>query len=341
MDDNNSTYDSALFLDIALPELLAIDKFLTKLESENDYDLVEAFITKITKTFKSLVDSRFDVLKTVGLDKRIKFFDGLLRRCQAQIQRVTDVDWTDLNKQLDVLKNVCYMDFTQKPLSFAREALDYLNLISECERDVLEMIKNMRRVPGMENILSRQFECLSSRRKKIVLACVGTMKAAKSSFINYLLEAKICPVGTERTTGLLTRIIYGEKSMVKLVSPDGQEKVSLDVDDETEIEPKARQFIKLEGADRKSDLCKNVVIIQLNRQELREIEIWDSPGSDENPHLDTVIATILADADLVFALTSVIDDMRQSFVKLVQTILSKKKKRSHLCRRNSDHYCPS
>ncbi|CAF4039848.1 unnamed protein product [Rotaria sordida] len=212
------------------------------------------------------------------------------------------VETDKLNKITDelfpVLHDVCYFNFSRHRLSFASTVIEQLNALEQHEQKLLEIIEHMRDETHANDALNTEYDALKYSRKKIVLAVLGCAKSAKSSFINYLLEEKICPVDVLSATARVTRIIYGSQWKIYLEGEQGEEMNDID-----SLYRKAIELIVLKGDDRNDETkYKMKVIIELPIKQLKNVELWDLPGLNENPVLDGIVSTILSDVDLVFAL---------------------------------------
>ncbi|CAF3869703.1 unnamed protein product [Rotaria sordida] len=175
----------------------------------------------------------------------------------------------------------------------------------------------MRDETHVNDALNTEYDALKYSRKKIVLAVLGCAKSAKSSFINYLLEEKIYPVDTLSATARVTRIIYGSQWKVYLEGEQGEE-----INDIDSLYRKAIELIVLKGDDRNDETkCKMKVIIELPIKQLKNVELWDLPGLNENPVLDGIVSTILSDVDLVFALLPINGGVLSDFLNNIKKCL--------------------
>ncbi|CAF1114344.1 unnamed protein product [Adineta steineri] len=226
---------------------------------------------------------------------------------------------------------VCHFDFTQKPLSFAFKAIHNLDILSGCENELLRLIEKLRNHYGVINVLGTQYDSIRNPRRKIVLCVAGGLKSGKSSFINYLVESDVCPVGICATTARLTKITYGEKLSVKLESIDGNVKEEYGIDNPEQLKEITKKLVALEGSAREDDLCKDIVTIQLNRKELEYIELWDIPGFDENEYLNSIIEDILKETNIIFILQSFGEGVHKTIVDLFRSCTDKHGYQPQVC----------
>jgi predicted GTPase len=313
-----------------LPEINSLEKHIQEIlqNRNNDADDENEDANLIEDKVKPFIDRRYEILKSIDRTKRIAFWNELNTQLQHLPRRCLTAG---AECQMTLLQMVCHFDFTQKPLSFAFEGIHNMNILTECERQLLELIDKLRNEYGLINVLDTQYQAIRNQRRKIVLAIAGGLKAGKSSFINYLLESGICPVGICETTARLTKITYGPRKLVKLESINGELKEQYEINTDDELKTITQNLIALKGADREENLCKDIVTIHLDRKELEYIELWDIPGFDENPFLNSIVEDILKETNIFFILSSSTEAVRETTVNLLRSCSEKHKFQPPVC----------
>ncbi len=193
------------------------------------------------------------------------------------------------------------------------------------------MIDKLRIEYGLTDIFDTQYQSIYHKRRKFVLAVAGAVNSGKSSFINYLLESSVCPVGVYETTARLTKITYGPQKLIKLISSTGELTNQYEIDTDEKLRDATQNLIALQGTARNEESCKDIVIIELDRKELENIELWDIPGYDENEYLNTIIEDILNDTDLFFISISITEGVRKTIIDLLQSCFEKHKRQPQVC----------
>ncbi|CAF2729603.1 unnamed protein product [Rotaria sp. Silwood2] len=206
-----------------------------------------------------------------------------------------------------------------------------MNTITECEKGLLELIDKLRNQYGLINVLNAQYETIRNQRRKIVLVVAGSLKAGKNSFINYLLESDVCPAGIYETTARLTKITHDLQTLVKLESLTGELKEQYEIHSNEQLKEITDNLIALKGAAREEDVCTDIATIQLDRKELENIELWDIPGYDENPLLNSIVEDILKETSIFFILTSIAGGIRDTIVNLIRSCWKKYTDRPKVC----------
>ncbi|CAM4916300.1 unnamed protein product [Rotaria socialis] len=321
-----------------------IERYLSKLVTEktdsddNNIDsYTTSFIDGISK-FLQFSQNDFKIFQTIELEKRSGFFDAIKNSFDNVKEKISRFIETDqLNKLMDelfpILHYLCYFDFSRHRLSFASTAIEQLNTLKQYEQNLLKLIEQMRDETHVNDALNTEYYSLKSSRKKLVFAVLGCRKSAKSSFINYLLQETICPVDTLSATARITRIIYGSQWKVYLEGEQGEEMNNIN-----SLYRKATELIILQGADRDDKVkCKMKVIIELPIKQLKNIELWDLPGLEENSVLNEIVSTIFPDVDLVFALLPIDGGVSLDFLNNIEKCLTYNRNASGLINETHDH----
>ena len=290
-------------------------------EENDDIDFIE-------KKMERIIDEQYELFKTMDQSKRIAFWDEL----NIQLHHLPERCLSEcVKRQMELLNMICHFDFSEKPLSFAFEGIHNLDMLTECEEQLLGLLDKLRNEYNVTDLLNTQYQSILNQRRKIVLAVAGGLKAGKSSFINYLLGLDVCPVGISETTARLTKITYGQQNLVTLKSSTGQPKERYEINNSEDLKEITKKLIALKGVAREENLCKDIVTIYLDRKELENIELWDIPGFDENPFLNSIVEDILKQTNIFFILTSITEAVRDTMVNLVQSCSDKQERPPQLC----------
>ena len=333
-----------------LDAVKTIERYLNKLATEkadNEDNNIDTYLTSFIEGIsKLLLLAQNDLAKfqTIELGKRSAFFEAIKHRfdnINEKISRYVETDKLDklIDELFPILHDLCYFDFSRHRLSFASAAIEQLNTVQKYEQKLLDIIEQMRDETHVKDALNTEYYSLKNSRKKLVLAVLGCAKSTKSSFINYLLEEKVCPVDFLSTTARVTRIIYGSKRRIYLEGEQGEE-----MNDVDSLYRKAAELVVLEGDDRHDEVkCKKIVTIELPIKQLENIELWDLPGLQENPVIDKIVSTILHDVDLVFALLPIDGGVLFDFLNNIKKCLTDNCSASGLINEtceNDREYCP-
>ncbi|CAF4440834.1 unnamed protein product, partial [Didymodactylos carnosus] len=209
-------------------------------------------------------------------------------------------------------------------LYFAQKSIRYLNELKTFEESLINIIEKIHSNSNLKEILTIEHHTIINGRHKIVITFLGSLKSIKSSVINFLLDRgsdkDLCPTGNEESTGRLTKITYGDHVRLALVNRnDGTTEEIPDITEDNLLE-EAAKLIKLQAEDR-SKKCGDEIIIEIPVEELRDIELWDIPGFDENMVIDRRINEIVKDADVIFGLIPVQDSLKKSFEDFIKPYL--------------------
>jgi hypothetical protein len=336
MDAQEKTGNLSVLLGVEFANVKKLERLILKLEQETNKEDIEDCTTVIQSTLEHLFDShsQFDQMAAINVQRRSAFSDSLHKSLLNQKSHIPEQQWSALEGQLERLNLFCGIDFTRKPLSFAREALDKWRILEPCEESLLGLINAMRMKDGLDNVFEEAHAALINRRRDIVITCMGPVKSSKSSVVNYFLQRQVCPVGTEETTARVTLIQYGERTTVTLCSAEGVIKEKpYNIEDDQHLAQVTMELIHLKGKEREDiNLCTDVVKIELKMEELKQIQLYDIPGIDENSTLKKVVDNILAKTDIVFAITPLDEALRESFVLPIQRWLKAKQGEvDHVC----------
>lgn len=131
------------------------------------------------------------------------------------------------------------------------------------------------------------------------IAIIGCFSAGKSSFINSIVEHKICPIDSRPTTASITRFTYGKKLKITEVTQELEKELSLEEYQDICRHPRDRQRI---GEQRSEFLC------EVPYKKLFGIEIYDSPGYD-NPMDDgqdrQIASNIAKNSDIIIVVIDI------------------------------------
>ncbi|CAF1480615.1 unnamed protein product, partial [Rotaria sordida] len=197
-----------------------------------------------------------------------------------------------------------------------------MDLWNDYEQKLIQLIHDVNRKDDLSDVLTQQSIMLQTARKRIVLAFLGSLKSTKSSLINFLLNDDICPTGNEAATARLTKITYGQQIRLIRKMNNGTESKTIDFLDTKQLLIKATEYIKLPAHERSIE-CKDEIIIELPNEALKNVELWDIPGFDENQVIDNRVREIIDDADLIFALISHQDSLKKTFQDFIEPRLKK------------------
>lgn len=308
-------------VDILEERIQRIKKPKNTEHDDYDDDYIEIKLMKF-------IDPNYDSLKSIDRTKRITF----LRELKEQLGTLPErYQTTEVQKQMALISKICYFDFAQKPLSSVFEGVHNMDTLAGCEEQLLQLIDKLRNQYNLKDVLNGQYESIRTQRCKMVLVVAGSLKAGKSSFINYLLESTVCPVGICATTARLTKITYGQQKLVKLESATGELKEQYEIHNDEQLKEITKKLIALKGDAREKVLCQDIVVIQLDRKELEYVELWDIPGYDENEFLNSVVEDILSKTDIFFILTSITEAVHKTTVDLLRSCSEKHKRQPQAC----------
>lgn len=146
-----------------------------------------------------------------------------------------------------------------------------------------------------ENALDLLNNTLSPEIAPVNVAIIGNFSCGKSTFINSLIGADVCPTRINPTTSSITKFLYGEKAEI--------------------FQLEEGEYVKLVTHDEYFTMCqhqkgstKNTETYELHYYYpfdiLKTISIFDTPGfkNRQNPNDQLVTEKIALDADVVFLL---------------------------------------
>ncbi|CAF3950873.1 unnamed protein product [Rotaria sp. Silwood1] len=311
-----------------IPDLKRLDKLLSKLQEQsiNDDDL-ENDTDVLISIFDSLCKKHYTLFETVDIEKRKLFLKSISSRLILGGKVLKTVlpseKWKTLTKRARLLESLCKFNFDEKPLMFAVQALKYKKIATDLDERLIGLIDEMRlEYPTiLDNILAEEYKEIKKKRAKIIIAVFGSTKSSKSSFVNFLLQVEVCPTGNQAATARLTKITYGSRLRLSLTSSTGIEKETTVFNDTRELLQKAKELIILKNDARKSKLCEDIVEIELPISELKNVELWDTPGFDENMIIDERVKIILKDTDLALFVIPQQDSLRQTTIDFIKPYL--------------------
>lgn len=312
-----------------IPQLRQLENLLNKFQQESyDKNDLSTDAYALIGIFEKLCETSYPILKSIDIEQRQTLFDSISNKLQHITnelkQILDDSTWKKLANHIQAFRKLCSLDFNNKPLMFAKQALKYKNMPKKLEFELIKLIENMKeKYPNLLNdILSDEYkEIKTNHRDKIVISVLGSTKSCKSSLINFLLEFDVCPTGNQAATARLTKITYGEHMSLKLIDSGGVKQEEFVFNDPQKLLEKATEVIILQGKYRKSKLCEDEIIIELPINELKGIELWDIPGFDENPVINKRIAEILKDTDLVLAVLAQHDSLKLTAIDFIKPCL--------------------
>ena len=309
-----------------IPELKRLESLLNDLsvDSSNEDKLINHADTLI-RILELVCKQAYPLFPTIDLTKRQALLTRVMQQWQEfrkEMKRILPRStWETLQDHAQVFSKLCTFDFEQRPLMFAKQALAYKDMPIELESKLIALIETMRKQHPkiLDDILKEEYERINRRdRKNIVVTVLGSTKASKSSLINFLLEQEICPTGNRAATARLTRIIYGKCIRLTVI---GSEHTSFVFSNTEQLLIKAQEVIILKNEDRKSRLCEDEVFIELPIDALKGLELWDVPGFDENHVINNRIQEILQKTDLILAVLSQQESLRQTSIEFIKPCL--------------------
>jgi hypothetical protein len=331
MTENSHLWTILGIEETTINEIKRLDLLLQNFQKADDYNKikVEDDIDILISILNGLFDIHYDKIKKIDIKKRCSFYESVrdkLRPMQDKFfnnNNITDQKQNALREGTKLLRILCSYNFNIKPLAFAGEALGSLNTLKHLQNELINLIEQIRLKNPMQlgTFLDDRYQAIKQNHQDIVVTLLGCLKSSKSSLIDFLLEDQICPTDNTEATARLTKIIYGQQIRLSLISSVGEKQDLGEFNNTRELLKKATELIKLKGEDRKSELCKDEVIIELPIDELKNVQLWDIPGFDENSLIDERIKEILNDTDLIFAVMPQNDGVKQSFIDFVKPYL--------------------
>jgi predicted GTPase len=329
MDDDLHFWTVLGIEETIIPELKRLEKLLNDLQQkpyDDDKLLNDADI--LIRIFQTLSKNSYSLLKTIDMEKRQILIECISNKFQhliKELKRILPLEtWQTLHNHIKEFKKLCSVNFNNKPLMFAKQALAYQNMPKKLESEIINLIDGMRhKYPNLLNdILDEEYkEIKNNHRHKIVITVLGSTKSSKSSLINFLLEDEICPTGNQAATARLTKITYGKQICLTLINLSRNKSEIFLFNNTKELLEKAKQIIILKSEDRKSKLCEDEVLIELPIDELKGVELWDIPGFDENHVINNRINEILKDTNLILAVLAQHESLRQTSIDFIKPCL--------------------
>lgn len=179
-------------------------------------------------------------------------------------------------------------------------------LTKDCERLELSDMKEMLR-EDTEKIKSDRFN----------VSVIGEFKRGKSTLINALLGAEICPSDRLPATAALNRVVYGEKPGVTVIYKDGHS-------EQVEISALRSYVTKLdENARAAAQSISEVVVAYPLAYCKNNVDIVDTPGLNDEATMTEVTLSMLPKTDaalFVMMATSPFSETERDF--LVNKMLS-------------------
>jgi hypothetical protein len=147
--------------------------------------------------------------------------------------------------------------------------------------------------------------------KTYILAVMGEFKRGKSSLINALLGSRILPADVEPTTATLNRIVFATSPFVSVCYANG-------TTEQVNIDELSAYVTKqgLEGDARASEI-NEVVIGHPSPLTQNHIEIYDTPGLNDDKRMTEIALRMIQKADMVLVPISALapySQVEQEFV---------------------------
>lgn len=152
-------------------------------------------------------------------------------------------------------------------------------------------------------------EVVKSRKYRV--AVIGEFKRGKSSLINALIGAQVLPTDILPMTASITHIHYGEEKRITIEYKDGStEKKSIEelIDYATKFDEekeKTSESIKEVLVSYPSVLCKN------------NIDIFDTPGMNDDEKMSKITLSILGDIDAAIMVISACSPLSMTEQELI------------------------
>ncbi|CAF1497976.1 unnamed protein product, partial [Didymodactylos carnosus] len=299
----------------AISELETLEEKLDELYLLNERAAERKYRENVQLIISSIDDlfrSNYSLLKSTPYEKRQLFIESInqkVDRIKDKVVKVNEIKQVEFNDRITHLKLLSNTRFDEKPLQFAKECVRYMYMLSSFEIKLCKLLDE----PIVKCLFENTYHTLTNARNKVVIAALGILKSAKSSFINFLLEDEICPTGDEAATARLTKITYGERMKLVHISANGKPSEPRYFHSKQDLLAEAVTLIKPVTMDERLEGMNDEIVIELPLEELKNIELWDIPGLDENKAIDARVKEIVESADVIFGIIPHRERLRQSF----------------------------
>lgn len=320
----------------SIPELRRLESLLNRFHNEQTYqneDLLDS-IDVFIRLLQVLCRDYFPKFQSIDLQKREVLCERVSNLCQPLKKKFKQIlsnqTWQLFVSQTLTFGRLLRTDFTRKPLEFARKARIFKDLPKNSQIELINLIQRMKaKYPhSLADILDDEYQQIQKiDRDNFVITVIGNAKASKSSLINYLLDLQVCPTGNQPTTARLTKVTYGPQLMISLVKSSDESIEKYTFNNQCELFEKTKELIILKNEQRKSNLCEDIVVIELPIDELKHVELWDVPGYDENRVINQRIEEILKKTDLILAVLAQQETLRQTTIDLIKPCLNQQNNR--------------
>ncbi|XP_064619086.1 uncharacterized protein LOC135482718 [Lineus longissimus] len=210
----------------------------------------------------------------------------------------------------DALRNL--KEALQKYSTFRKE-------LEKSYRNTIDNVNELYKVLGMgdklttwlrERMIEEMVSVEGFVNKDPIIIVSGQVNCGKSSLVNEILERTCVPVEKTPCTAMLTRLKYSKTDYYQVFNADGTpktEKVDFNA-------KKLKKDVQLESRTRESEAVECTVEIGLDNPILEfGIQIYDTPGTNENEALDAVVQQSL---DGVLQVLIYVIDGNRSLTKL-------------------------
>ncbi|NET45443.1 DUF1822 family protein [Okeania sp. SIO2B3] len=193
------------------------------------------------------------------------------------------------------------------------ENIPVLSSFEYYEQTKFKLVDNLTRLKSFSQKLNlnKSIELIDRvlnnlQTQSFSIAVVGEFNRGKSTFINALLGQEILPSDVLPTTAAINRVIFGLTPSVKVVFKDGLET-------EVPIQGLKQYVTKLTVESEKKAISIQEVIIQHNIEYCRNnIEIFDTPGLNDEANMAEVTFSILPQVDAAIMVISAQSPFSQS-----------------------------
>jgi len=145
MDDDLHFWTVLGIEETIIPELKRLEKLLNDLQQkpyDDDKLLNDADI--LIRIFQTLSKNSYSLLKTIDIEKRQILIECISNKFQhliKELKRILPLEtWQTLHNHIKEFKKLCSVNFNNKPLMFAKQALAYQNMPKKLESEIINLI---------------------------------------------------------------------------------------------------------------------------------------------------------------------------------------------------------